>query len=105
MVAMTVAGVQALVWLVRHRSLSHFPTQVRVAYAAWMAASLVPALTPMFWIQTAGTLLLVLLGYCPLARMLLVLPANRKVSLTVQRAVRIVLHPPTHGSVIKELKL
>lgn len=103
--AMAVAASQVALWLARYRSITHFPTQVRVAYVFWMAASFVPALTPMFWIQTAGTLLLVLFGYCPLARMLLFLPVNRKVSLTLQRAARIVLHPPTSGSVLEELKL
>ncbi|MGD9671768.1 MAG: hypothetical protein AB7U75_22430 [Hyphomicrobiaceae bacterium] len=103
--AMAIAGVQALIWLARYRSISHFPTQVRVAYAIWMAVSFIPVLTPMIWIQTAGTLLLVILGYCPLARMLLFLPANRNVSLTLQRAARIVFHPPTRGSVLEELKL
>lgn len=103
--AMAVAALQAAVWFSRYRSLAHFPTQVRTAYAIWMAASFVPVLTPMLWIQAAGTMMLVLLGYCPLARMLLFLPANRTVPLTLARAARIVLHPPTAGSVLTELKL
>lgn len=103
--AMVVAGCQALAWLARSRSIAHFPTQVRTTYALWMAASFVPLLTPMFWIQAAGTTLLVLVGYCPLARMLLFLPANRAVPLTLARAARIVLHPPTPGSVLDDLEL
>ena len=103
--AMVVACCQALAWLARHRSIAHFPTQVRTAYAIWMAASFVPLLTPMFWIQAAGTTLLVLVGYCPLARMLLFLPTNRTVPLTLRRAARIVVHPPTAGSVLQDLKL
>ncbi len=103
--AMAVAGLQAAAWLARSRSVAHFPTQVRAAYAVWMAASFIPVLTPMFWIQAAGTTMLVLVGYCPLARMLLFLPANRTVPLTLARAARIVLHPPTAGSVLSDLKL
>lgn len=103
--AMAAAALQAVVWLVRNRSLMHFPTQVRVAYALWMAASFLPMLTPLYWIQAAGTTLLVLFGYCPLARLLLFLPANRKVPLTWRRAGLIIAHPPTSGSVLEELKL
>jgi len=105
LVAMAVAGGQALAWLARYRGIMHFPTQVRVAYAVWMAASLVPVLTPLFWVQAAGTTLLVLFGYCPLARMLLFLPPNRTVPLTLSRAARIILHPPTSGSVLHDLRL
>ena len=103
--AMAIAAGQALVWVVRHRSVVDFATQVRVAYAVWMAASLFPAFTPLFWVQAAGTTLLVLFGYCPLARMLLCLPVNRRVPLTLTRAARVFLHPPTSGSVLLQLKL
>ena len=103
--AMPIAAGQAALYLVRHRSLTHFATQVRVAYAVWMLASFAPFLLPLFWIQTACTTALVLFGYCPLARMLLLLPSNRSVPLTPRRVARIFLHPPTAGSVRRELAL
>ena len=103
--ALVLATLQALLYVLRHRRLSHFPTQVRVAYLLWMVLSFVPGLVPMFWIQALGTTALVAFGYCPLARMLLFLPQNRKGPLTAQRAMRIVFHPPTDGSVLEELKL
>jgi hypothetical protein len=102
---MPIAAGQAALYLVRHRSLAHFATQVRVAYAIWMAASFAPFLLPLFWIQTAGTTALVLFGYCPLARMLLLLPSNRSVPLTPRRVARIFLHPTTAGSVRRDLSL
>ena len=103
--AMAVSLAQAAVYLARNRSLSHFPTQLRVAYALWMAASFVPELTFMYWIQSAGTTALVVFGYCPLARMLLVFPWNRTVPLTGRRLATIVFHPPIHGSVVTGLPL
>ncbi len=103
--AMALAVAQALVYLAAHRSVLHFPTQVRVAYALWMAASFVPELTFMYWIQTAGTTALVLFGYCPLARMLLVFPWNRSVPLTWRRLATIAFHPPVRGSVLGGLPL
>jgi hypothetical protein len=101
--AMAVAAGQSAVYFGRHRSLDHFPTQVRVAYAIWMAASFI--VLPMFWIQAAGTTALTTVGYCPLARMLLVLPRNRSVPLTWQRLAVIAFHPPVRGSVRTELPL
>lgn len=103
--AMGVAAAQAAFYLLRHRSLRHFPTQLRVAYALWMAASFVPELFILYWIQSAGSTALVLTGYCPLARVLLVFPWNRKVPLTWRRLATIVFHPPIHGSVLTGLPL
>jgi len=103
--ALIVAYYQAIIYLGRYQSFTHFPTQVRVAYLLWMIASFIPGFAPMFWIQAVGTSVLVLGGYCPLARMLLFLPFNRTQPLTASRMLRIVLHPPTSGSVQKELAL
>lgn len=103
--AMGIAAAQAAFYLLRHRSLRHFPTQLRVAYALWMAASFVPELFILYWIQSAGSTALVLTGYCPLARVLLVFPWNREVPLTWRRLATIVFHPPIHGSVVTGLPL
>lgn len=81
------------------RSLTAFRSQVRVIYFLLMVVSFVPILTPLLWIQAAGTTALALAGYCPLARTLLFLPHNRSVPLTWERALRIVFHPPMAGSV------
>lgn len=103
--AMALAAAQAVAWLTFHRSLLHFPTQVRLAYVVVMAASFLPGGAWLYWVQTTGTTALVVLGYCPLARLLLLLPINRSVPLTTRRVARILLHPPTRGSVLEELRL
>ncbi len=103
--AMIVAVLQAAFWFAQHRSLMHFPTQVRVAYVIWMAASFVPVLSVLYWIQTAGTTALILFSYCPLARMLLLFPFNRDVPLTFGRVIKIFFTPPTNGSVLSDLKM
>ena len=103
--AMAIAVLQAFGYLLIHRSLRHFPTQLRVAYALWMAVSLVPPLSVMYWILAAGTTARVLTGYCAMARLLLLLPWNRSVPLTWRRMAIIAFHPPVHGSVVKGLPL
>jgi hypothetical protein len=103
--AMALAFMQAIGFLFVHRSVRHFPTQLRVAYALWMAVSLVPPLFFMYWILAAGTTVRVLTGYCAMARLLLLLPWNRSVPLTWRRIGIIAFHPPIQGSVVSGLSL
>lgn len=103
--ALALAVLQAIGYLLVHRSLNHFPTQLRSAYFLWMAVSLVPSLAIMYWILAAGTTARVLTGYCAMARLLLLLPWNRSVPLTWSRIKTIAFHPPIQGSVINGLPL
>jgi hypothetical protein len=103
--AMALAFSQAVGYLSVHRSARHFPTQLRIAYALWLAVSLMSPLFVMYWILAAGTAARVLTGYCAMARLLLVLPCNRSVPLTWRRMAIIAFHPPVHGSVATGLPL
>ncbi len=103
--AMALAFLQAIGFLFVHRSVRHFSTQLRIAYALWMVMSLVPPLFLMYWILSAGTTARVLTGYCAMARLLLLLPWNRSVPLTWRRIWTIAFHPPIQGSVVNGLPL
>ncbi|MEP3279277.1 MAG: hypothetical protein ABJN26_12685 [Stappiaceae bacterium] len=97
--ALSGALMHAAVSLARHRYLAHFPTQVRITFVFWLALSFIPALSPLLWSLTVGTLIFVLFGYCPIARMLLFLPFNRDDRLTLRKVREILLHPPVYGSI------
>jgi hypothetical protein len=103
--AIALALLQAAGSLSVHRNVTHFPTQLRIAYALWMAASFVQPLSIMYWILAVGTTARVLTGYCAMARLLLLLPWNRSVSLTWRRMATIAFHPPVEGSVVTGLPL
>ena len=103
--AMALAVLQAIGYLLVYRSVKYFPTQLRIAYALWMAVSLAPPLFLMYWILAAGTTARVLTGYCAMARVLLLLPWNRSVPLTWARIRTIAFHPPIQGSVVSGLPL
>ena len=103
--ALSLAILQALGWLLVYRSIRHFPTQLRIAYALWMAAGLVPHLFVLYLILTVGTAARALTGYCAMARLLLLLPWNRSVPLTWRRMRIIAFHPPIRGSVTNGLPL
>jgi hypothetical protein len=103
--AMAIAVAQAVAYLFVHRSLRHFPTQLRTAYVLWMAAGLVPPLFVLYWVLAVGTAARALTGYCAMARLLLLLPWNRSVPLTWRRMAIIAFHPPVIGSVQTGLPL
>jgi len=52
------------------------------------------------WIQLAGTTAMVFVGYCPLARMLALMPWNRREPLDRERLVRVLFRPPVQGSIL-----
>lgn len=103
--AMALAAFQAIGFIFVYRSVRHFPTQLRVAVAIWLALGLAPMLFVMYWMLAVGTTARVLTGYCAMARLLLLLPWNRSVPLTWQRIRIIAFHPPIESSVVNGLPL
>ena len=85
----------------RTRSPLAFPLQVRIAYLAWLAAGLWPPLQWMWWIAFAGTWALVLFGYCPLARLLSLMPWNRREPFTPELVWRTITRRPVRGSFLQ----
>ena len=55
------------------------------------------------YLQLVGTAVLVLAGYCPLARTLLLMPWNRRAPFTLSLARRVYLTPPVRGSILQIL--
>ena len=65
-------------WLLVGRRVWVFPAQLRVAFTLWVTAgTLVPGMAWMMVIPTIGGAANLAFGYCPLARMLYLLPWNR----------------------------
>jgi hypothetical protein len=75
--AMALCSVQIghVIWLTR--GLTAFPVQVRTAYLALLALGFWEPFHWIHWMQLAGTMARVLIGYCFLARTLSLAPWNR----------------------------
>lgn len=73
---------QSLMYAGRDSSFITFPVQVREFYLLIFVVGLLPGLGFLHWIQVAGTSAYLLFGYCPLARMVVLLPWNRVVPLS-----------------------
>ena len=89
---------QSVHYFARTWSLTAFPVQVRIAYLGMLLAGLWPPLAPLHWIQLAGTCALLVFDYCPLARLLSLMPWYRRNPLTLQLIWRTFVSPPVKDS-------
>ena len=102
------AAVALSAWQIVHfawrtRSLGALPVQVRIGYTILLGISIfIPWL---FWLPAIGTTALVTVGYCPLARFLLLMPWNRRVRLSPDFVGRVFLSPPGPGSILRHPRL
>jgi hypothetical protein len=82
------------------RSISAYRLQVRIGFMALVALGLLPELRPILVVPLLGTTAQVLFGYCPMARILNLMPWNRTESLTWQAVRSIILRPPGNEGIL-----
>jgi hypothetical protein len=100
--ALALTGIHGLLlaWRARRPTLA---VQVRVAYLGLLLLGSWPPLVALHAAQLAGTLVLLLFDYCPLARLLSLLPWNRQGPLTLARLRVTLLSPPVRGNLLHAL--
>lgn len=91
------SGLHALFFWLRLRSFDNFSVQVRFAFLLWVAAGLLPAMRPVLLAPLVGIPANLLFGYCPLARLVWLLPWNRDEALSASLLCRVLLTPPLPG--------
>lgn len=96
-------AIQAIHFMLRERSMSSFPVQVRVTYLGLLLAGQWAPLYFIYFIQIAGTTAMVLVDYCPLARFLSLMPWNRREPFTLDLLKRTVFNPPVPGNILQGL--
>lgn len=89
--------VQIAHYAIRERRLSAFPIQVRVGYLVLLLVALPDALQWLYWIPTVGTWLRVLTGYCAMARVVSLLPWNRRERFSPDLLKRTLSSAPVQG--------
>lgn len=95
--------VQIVHFLVRERSITAFPVQVRVAYTALLFLSLAPYMIWVLWMQLVGTTAMVLFQYCFLARCVSLLPWNKREPYSLDLFRRTFFSPPVPGNILQGL--
>ena len=93
------SALHAVLFLVLHSfRIKPFPVQVRIAYFIWVAVgTFVPYLVFLMYITLVGLATNLFLGYCPLARMMVLMPWNRKEQLSLGFVGRVFFSPPMPG--------
>jgi hypothetical protein len=75
-----------------------FPVQVRIAYFIWVAVgTYVPYMVILMYITLVGLATNLFLGYCPLARMMYLMPWNRDEKFSLELVGRVFFSPPMPG--------
>ena len=100
--ALAVGALHAAHFLRRHGSAAAFPVQVRAVYLLLLAAGGLESLRFVNWIQLAGTTAMLSLGYCPLARLMSLLPWNRRQPLSLGLVKAVMLTPPRAWPQLRE---
>jgi len=99
--AIALTALLGVIGVVRSGSLFAFPVQVRVGYFAMLVAGLWEPLSILHWLLFVGLGISVAYDYCFLARMLALLPVNRREKLSWTLVWRTFLKPPTAGSFVR----
>lgn len=100
--AATLTSLHTVHFALRHRSLRAFPVQVRLGYLAVLGVAL--AVPPFAWLPMIGTWARVLFGYCTMARLLSLLPWNRREPLSAELLRRTFLSRPVRGSIVDAMR-
>jgi hypothetical protein len=102
--AVAVLGVIQTLHFVRlERSLTSFPVQVRTAYVLLLVIAPRVPFHALYWSLFVGTTVMVLSGYCFLARALSLLPWNRPEPFSADLVKRTFLAPPSAGNLLQGL--
>jgi hypothetical protein len=99
-------GLMAAQWLhftIRDRSAVSFPAQIRLAFLLMLLVFWSEKLRPLYWMPVVGTWALVLFGYCPMARILSLMPWNRAERFSLALLRRTFLSAPVRGSILQGL--
>lgn len=102
-VAIGISCIHLLHFSVREKSLITFPVQVRIAFLIFLTVGLIPALNFIYWIPAFGLAAVILTGYCFLARVLSLLPWNRREAISWKLLKRTFFSKPVKGSILQGL--
>lgn len=100
-VTMAIAVVQLVHFRLVKGSFSDLSVQIRLGFVSYLLLCLPENFQCLLWLPTIGSLARVLFGYCLMGRMLLLLPFNRQVKLSMKFVLDVFLTPPVKGSILQ----
>jgi len=96
-------GIQIIHFIIREKSATAFPVQVRIAYFGLLFLAQAPFMYWIFWWQLIGTSAMVLFEYCFLARCMSLMPWNKREAYTWKLIKRTFFSAPVKGNVLQGL--
>lgn len=90
---------QLIHFVIREKSITAFPIQVRFWYLMLLLAAFPEPFRLIYWVPTAGTWAQVIFGYCAMARLVSLFPWNRSDRLSVALLQKTFLSRPVRGNV------
>lgn len=101
--AMGLTAFQALHFALRERNPRSFTVQVRLGYLIVLSIAYPEGMRVLYWMPWAGTVALLLFGYCTMARIVSLMPWNRHEPFSLSLLRRTFLTPPVQGSILQRL--
>ncbi|WP_148896426.1 hypothetical protein [Geothermobacter ehrlichii] len=86
-------------FVIRERSITAFPIQVRFFYLILLLVALPKPLQFIYWVPTIGTWAQVIFGYCTMARCVSLFPWNRSEPLSLDLLKKTFFSRPVRGSI------
>jgi hypothetical protein len=98
-----IAAFQLIHFILLERSMMAFSVQVRLGYllAQLLFLALHENLQWIYWVPTIGTWATVLFGYCPMARIVSLMPWNRKEAFSLGLLKRTFLSTPVRWNILQ----
>lgn len=97
-------GLCALVgacYLLRIKQMRPYPVQIRLAYVGVLLCGTLPGMNWFYWVPLVGTTAMVVVGYCPLLRLLSLAPWNRSGPLSASNVWHVFVRVPCVGGLVK----
>jgi hypothetical protein len=95
--------IQLAHFAIRERSLVSFPMQVRLGYLVLLLIALPERMQWLYWLPLLGTWAQILFGYCLMARMVSLLPWNRKQPFSFMLLKQTFMSAPVRGNILQGL--
>jgi len=92
---------QLVHFVIRERSITAFPVQVRFFYLLLLLVSLPQAMQWLYWLPIVGTWAQLIFGYCTMARCVSLFPWNRHEKFSVSLLEKTFLSRPVRGSILQ----
>ena len=101
MLAIGLTIFQLIHFVIKEKSVSAFPVQVRFCYLMLLLVALPEPLQLIYWIPTIGTWAQIIFGYCTMARLVSLFPWNRSEPFTSALLMKTFFSRPVRGNILQ----